>query len=275
MATVAVSMIGHNNAAQLAEALESARWADEIVYVDCESGDGSPEIARRYTEKVYRRPNTTNLNVNKSYGFAQATADWIFYLDPDETIPAPLAGEIRRTIAAGPLHAAYELPRRNHYFGRWLRHGGKYPDVQRRLFRRGRAWFPCRHVHERLEVDGTVGRLAEPMNHYPVDSPHTELAKLNFYSTFNAELLARRGVRPGAVTALRYLAARPLGRFLKRYIGKAGFLDGWPGFIVATLDSLDFWLRFFKLWYYHTHPEALPPADDTGETRGPRRQEAG
>ena len=87
MATIAISIIGHDNGHQLAECLESTRWADEVIYVDCDSADGSLEIARRYTSRVFQRPNDTNLNVNKSYGFAQATTDWIFYLDPDETIP--------------------------------------------------------------------------------------------------------------------------------------------------------------------------------------------
>jgi glycosyltransferase involved in cell wall biosynthesis len=256
--TVAISIIGHNNGHQLARCLESVRWADEIVYVDCESADGSLEIARRYTSKVFSRPNDTNLNVNKSYGFEQATAGWIFYLDPDEVIPAALAEEIRATVAADPAPNAYKLPRRNHYFGRWLRHGGKYPDSQVRLFRRGKARFACRHVHEKLEVDGATGRLREAMWHYPCDSVHEAIRKMDFYSTFNAEQMARDGVRPGAAAAWSYLAAKPLDRFLRRYLLKGGFLDGWAGFIVASIDCIDFAFRFFKLWYLASHPEALP-----------------
>jgi glycosyltransferase involved in cell wall biosynthesis len=257
--TLAVSIIGHNDGRHLARCLESARWADEIVYVDCESADGSPEIARRYTPRVFSRPNDTNLNVNKSFGFAQATSDWIFYLDPDEVIPPALAEEIRAVIGREPRENAFELPRRNHYFGRWLRHGGKYPDLQLRLFRRGRARFACRHVHERLDVDGAAGRLREAMWHYPCESVHEAIRKMDFYSSFNAEQMARRGERPGASAALSYLALKPLDRFLRRYVLKAGFLDGWPGFIVASIDSLDFAFRFFKLWYLSGHPEALPP----------------
>jgi glycosyltransferase involved in cell wall biosynthesis len=266
MATIAFSIIGHNNGHQLARCLDSVRWADEIVYVDCESSDGSLEIARRYTERVYQRPNTTNLNVNKSYGFAQATADWIFYLDPDEVIPPALAEEIRTRIAADPPENAFALPRRNHYFGQWLRHGGQYPDTQARLFRRGKARFACLHVHERLEVEGPAGRLREAMWHYPCDTVGEQIRKVDFYSSFNADVMARQGVRPTARVAFAYLLAKPASRFARRYLFKGGFLDGWAGLIVIALSSLDFALRFFKLWEITSRgetgvePRRAPPA---------------
>ena len=268
--TVAISIIGHNNGHQLARCLDSVRWADEVVYVDCESQDDSLAIARRYGAKVFSRPNNRNLNVNKSYGFQQAMSEWIFYLDPDEVIPPALAAEIRATVAAGPPANAFELPRRNHYFGRWLRHGGKYPDPQLRLFRRGKARFACRHVHEKLEVEGASGRLREAMWHYPCDSVHEAIRKMDFYSSFNAEQMARLGLRPGGTVAWSYLVAKPLDRFLRRYLLKGGFLDGWAGFIVASIDSIDFAFRFFKLWYLAAHPEALP---DPGPQAAPGKAE--
>lgn len=248
MATIAFSIIGHNNGHQLARCLESIRWADEIVYVDCESQDDSLEVARRYTERVFQRPNNPNLNVNKSYGFEQARADWIFYLDPDEVIPAALAAEIRAVIGGDPSQNAFALPRRNHYFGRWLRHGGQYPDLQVRLFRRGRARFACRHVHEKLEVEGATGRLREAMWHFPSGSVQEQIRKMDFYSSFNADLMARAGVRPTWGTGLSYLLVKPLDRFLRRAILKGGVLDGWPGLIVIAISSIDFAFRFFKLW---------------------------
>ncbi len=257
-ATIAISIIGHNNGSQLDAALQSAAWADQLVYVDCGSSDDSVRIARRHTDQVYRRPNTSNPNVNKSFGIAQTTTEWVFYLDPDEVIPVELAEEIRTLVAAGPMENAFTLPRKNHYFGRWLKRGGKYPDRQLRLFRRGKARFACRHVHERLEVDGAVGRLREAMLHFPCDSPQTAIQKMDFYSSFNAEDMARRGVRPTALLAVQYLGVKPLNRFLRRYVTKGGFLDGWPGFIAVAIDSIDFWYRFFKLWYLAAHPEAIP-----------------
>lgn len=275
MATIAFSIIGHNNAHELARCLDSVRWADQIVYVDCESGDGSLEIARRYTERVHERPNDTNLNVNKSFGFEQATTGWIFYLDPDEVIPPALAEEIRATIARDPPENAFALPRRNHYFGRWLRHGGQYPDTQVRLFRRGKARFPCRHVHERLEVEGTTGRLREAMAHYPCETVQEAIQKVDFYSSFNADLLARQGARPTVGVACAYLLGKPLSRFVRRGLFKGGFLDGWPGMIVIAIASIDFVFRFFKLWERTARLEAqgegmARPAEAPRPERGAR-----
>lgn len=255
MATIAVSMIGHNEAELLPQALGNLAWVDQLIYVDCESGDNSLEVARRYTEAVYSRPNTTQLNVNKSYGFEQATTEWVFYLDPDEMIPAALAEEIRAVIASDPIENAFRLPRRNHFFGRWLRHGGQYPDPQLRLFRRGKARFPCRHVHESLEVDGKIGRLREPMDHYTVPSVPAALAKMDFYSTFNAQQMARAGQVPTFSLALRFMLWKPGSRFLRRFLFKGGFLDGWPGFIAVAISSLDFQFRFIKLWHWAQREE--------------------
>ncbi len=262
MSTIAISLIGHNEAHNLPRAMDSARWADELIYVDCDSSDNSKEVALRYTKRVYARPNLSNLNVNKAYGIAQATADWVFYLDPDEVITPALAEEIRAVIASDPPEQAFRLPRRNYYFGAWLRHGGQYPDTQLRMFRRGKAWFPCKHVHERLEVAGTIGTLQHPMEHHTSATPMEALQKMDFYSTFNAELLAKSGKKPTPGLAFRYLAWTPATRFVRRFILKGGFRDGWPGLTVAILDGLEVQTRFLKFSYLAYHPEALTTEPD-------------
>ncbi|HKJ00622.1 MAG TPA: glycosyltransferase family 2 protein [bacterium] len=259
MPTIAFTLIGHNEAEQLPRCLEAVRWADELIYVDCGSTDGSYEVARRYTERVFRRPNLKNLNVNKAYGIQQATTDWVFYLDPDEVITEALAQEIRAVIAGDPPQNAFRLPRRNYFFGSWLRYGGQYPDTQLRLFRRGKAWFPCKHVHEKLEVEGQVGTLREAMHHFTNPTPAEAFHKLDFYSTFNAELWAREGRRPSLSMAVRWLAWKPTVRFLRRYLLKGGFRDGWPGVAVAVLDGMELQMRFLKFAFLAQHPEALPP----------------
>ena len=135
---LSVSVIAHNEAHELPGCLASVRGlADERIVVDCASRDGTAAVARRLGARVFRRPNLHNLNVNKAFGVAQARGRWVLYLDPDERLTAPLRREIARVIRSGKSADAYEIPRRNFYFGRWLRWGGKYPDRQRRLFRRG------------------------------------------------------------------------------------------------------------------------------------------
>ncbi|MDH4249140.1 MAG: glycosyltransferase family 2 protein [Deltaproteobacteria bacterium] len=247
--TLAFTLIGHNEAHTLPRCLDSILWADQIVYVDCESSDGSAEVARLYTPHVFNRPNNSNLNINKTHGIDQARTDWVFYLDPDEEIDAALAEEIQRVIASNPPQNAFRLPRRNFFFGHWVRRGGQYPDTQLRLFRRGKARFPCVHVHEKLEVDGEVGDLRHAMNHYTNPTPLDALKKVDFYSTFNANVMVKEGRRPSPVLAWRLLFWLPTSRLLRRYLLKGGFRDGYPGLIVALLDSLELQMRFIKFWH--------------------------
>ena len=130
---LSVTIIGHNEVDHLRELLPQLKWANEIVYVDCESHDGSLETAREAGCRVFSRPNNTNLNVNKSYAMEQASGDWIFYVDPDERLPELLVMEIEETLE-NTVNTAFRLNRRYHYFGHWLRHGCQYPDTQLRLF---------------------------------------------------------------------------------------------------------------------------------------------
>ena len=264
--TIAFTLIGHDEATNLPRALASVAWADEVIYVDCESTDGSAAVAAKHTKRVYSRPNNANLNVNKTYGIEQATSDWVFYLDPDEEISPELAAEIRAVIAADPPENAFKLPRKNIFFGTWLRHGGQFPDTQLRLFRRGKAHFPCKHVHERLEVQGETGSLHQPMAHYTNATPLDALKKMEFYSLFNARVLAEQGRPPGPGMAFRYLCWLPFTRFVRRYVFKRGCLDGWAGLFVALIDSLENQLRFIKYWTLYHQRDLLPPEVVTGES---------
>ena len=236
---LAVSVIVHNEAGELAELLRSVRGlGDELVVVDCESTDASAAVARRAGARVYRRPNLENLNVNKAWGIARTKAPWVLYLDPDERMTPALKKEILATIHRPDAADAYEIPRRNFYFGTWLRWGGKYPDSQRRLFKRNRARFAEQHVHERVQVDGPMGRLRAPFDHHPYPDMEAYLRKANFYAVFQARYLAKRGARAGAWNMFLYCAWLPVTRFVRRYVFKLGFLDGLPGFLGCAHDTL-------------------------------------
>ena len=179
--TISISIIGYNEAENLTACLEALNWVDEIIFVDCESQDNSLEIARRYTTKVYSRPNVRNLNINKQFAIDQCNSSWVIYLDPDEIIPPETADWIREMIQTSS-HAAFYFPRKNYMLGHWLKYGGQYPDFQLRLFRRGKARFPCKHVHERLEVSGTIGKSTFDLLHYPYRTLEQVVNKFNFYT---------------------------------------------------------------------------------------------
>ena len=242
-----ITIIGHNEVDHLRELLPNLKWADEIVYVDCESQDDSLEVASKLGCRVFSRPNNTNLNVNKSFAIEQATADWIFYLDPDERLPKLLVKEIEEVLE-NTDNTAFSLNRRNHYFGQWLRYGSQYPDTQLRLFRRSSASFPNQHVHEKLVIDGNIGKLKNDMMHYPYQNISQFLSKFDFYSGVEAGYLLDAGVKITVGNSIRFLLLKPLSRFLRRYLLKGGCWDGFPGLFCAIFDAMNFVVRYFKLW---------------------------
>lgn len=240
---ISVSVIGHNEAKYLPDFFESLQWADEIVFVDCESSDNSIEIAKKYTDRVFSRPNLENLNINKTYGIDHTSNNWVMYLDPDEIIPPETYDWILKEIQ-NPKHDAYLFPRKNHLLGKWLKHGSQYPDYQLRLFKKDKARFPCKHVHEKLEVSGTTGKSAYPMLHYSYPTVESLVRKLNFYSSFEAENMAKDSEKKAS--AFNYIFLKPAVRSFKRLILKGGILDGLQGFIAVFFDAVSYPIRYFK-----------------------------
>ncbi len=247
MSSLSVAVIAHNEEEMLPGALASVAWADQVVLIDCSSTDATGRLAREAGAEVFVEPNRSNLNLNKNLAIDRCTGDWVLVLDADERIPPALAEEIRRVMDRG-RHAGYFIPRRNHVLGKWVRHGGQYPDLQLRLFRRGTARFPARHVHERISVKGSVGRLHHPMDHHPYPTVTHMLRKGEFYASFEAEKLLRRGASyPEAVLFLN-IGLRQAGRFLRRFLLKGGFLDGVPGLAVAWFDAFNHVVRWLRVW---------------------------
>ncbi len=245
---LSISIIGRDEGYHLEELLPQLSFADEIIYVDCESSDNSLQIAKKYGCRTYARPNFSHLYINKSYGIQQAKGDWILYLDPDERIPPPLAEELKRVIASKTAYVAFRIARRNYYLGRWLRFGKQYPDWQLRLFSRRHGRFRKTHRHTRLQIDGAVGRLKNDMLHYSFPRVSDYIRKANFYSQVEAEHLKESGATPHFFNALRFLVFKPLSRFLGRYILLGGFLDGIPGLFSALYSAFNIMTYYFKLW---------------------------
>lgn len=245
---LSVTCIGFNEIDHLKILLPQLKaWADEVIYLDCESADGSFEYAQELGIKTLQKPNNMNLNVNKSHAMDAATGDWIFYVDPDERFDQNLVTEVKEKINQSKA-SAFRLPRRNHFFGCWLKHGGQYPDTQLRLFKKGKGHFPNKHVHESLVIDGPIETLKNPMDHYPYLSISQFLKKMDFYSSFEAQHLYEKGVRPSFGNSLKFLFLKPKSRIFRRWILKGGFRDGIPGLFAAVFDGVGWMLRYFKLW---------------------------
>jgi glycosyltransferase involved in cell wall biosynthesis len=238
-----VAVITWNEEARLRACLESVAWADEIVVVDAESADKTAQIAREFTERVFVRP-WSGYALQKNFAIEQATGDFVLSLDADEEVPAALREEIEAVLADDGAADGYRVPRRNVFWGRWVSHGGLYPDWQLRLFRRGRGRFVTRAVHESVEVTGRVGRLRTALVHRGYRDVSDFLERANRYST----LAADDWVRAGRRARRRDVLLRPAGRFLSMYVLQRGFLDGWRGFLLASLYAYYVFVRSAKIW---------------------------
>jgi glycosyltransferase involved in cell wall biosynthesis len=243
MGRLSVAIIVWNEEERLRACLESVAWADEIVVVDAESTDKTVPLAREFTDKVYVRP-WPGFPIQKNFALDQATGDWILSVDADERVTPELREKIGAIVKDDGPADGYSIPRRNIFWGAWVRHGGLYPDYQLRLFRRGSGRFVEDAVHESARVVGRVETLAEPLLHHSYRDLEDFVRRSNRYST----LSARDWVRRGRPVRVRHLVTRPLGRFFSMYVVQRGFLDGWRGFVLAVLYAEYVFLRMAKVW---------------------------
>jgi len=242
-ARLSVVLVTLNEEERIRQCLESVVWADETIVVDAESQDKTAAIARELTDHVIVRP-WPGFAAQKNFGLAQASGDWIFSLDADEIVSPALRAEITAVLEGHGEAAGYAVPRRNIFWGRWVRHGGLYPDRQLRLFRRGRGRFEARAVHESVRVDGRVEPVDGHLEHRSYRDVSDFLTRADRYSTLAADDAVAQGRR----ARVSDLLLRPLGRFLTMYVVRRGFLDGWRGFLLATLYAYYVLIRSAKIW---------------------------
>ncbi len=234
-------LITRNSAAVLPACLESLRFADEIVIVDSGSTDATPDIARRYSAKILHQ-DWLGYGRQKQFAVAQASHDWVLCVDTDERVSDRLRESIQRELAAPRFHA-YEMPRRNRFLGRWLRHGEGYPDWSLRLFDRRHANWSDDAIHEKVVTAGPVGRLDGDLLHESEQGLADYLAKQDRYTTLQAETLHARGKR---ASLARLLLSPPL-RFIKFYFLRLGFLDGIPGLLHILIGCRNSFTKYTKL----------------------------
>ena len=242
--TLSVIIITKNEEQMIRACMESVSWADEIIIVDSGSTDNTVAICKELGAKVHTM-DWPGFGPQKNRALDLATGDWVLSLDADEWVSPELRAEIDATIKKPGLHAAFCMPRLSSYCGRFMRHGGWWPDLVVRLFRRGSACFSEARVHERLEVEGTIGRLSSHLLHESFRDPAEVLEKVNHYSSEGARMLAERGRRASLGTAI----AHGVWAFIRTYILKRGFLDGREGFVMAVSTAEASYYRYLKLMY--------------------------
>jgi glycosyltransferase involved in cell wall biosynthesis len=249
MPKLSVAMVAMNEAENLARTLESVRWADEIVVIDSGSTDATVEIAKRYGATVY-------VESWKGYGgqvnaaIDKCTNPWVLNLDADEELSPQLSLEIRLLMQNEPEMGAYSVPRSNLIFGRWMRHGGLYPDRKLRLFRKGVARLAeDTEPHATPKTALPVGELKSDLLHYQYPTLAVYIEHMHSYSTTSVPLVLRSGRDSrGLGSFLVNMVLNPVFTFVYNYVVRGGFLDGREGLLFHLNHSIYVNWKFAKAW---------------------------
>jgi glycosyltransferase involved in cell wall biosynthesis len=217
-------------------------WAGEIIVVDDESTDRTVAIAEDFADRVFHRKMDIE-GVHRNWAYAQAAHDWVLSLDADELATEELKDEISATIPQTD-YSAYSIPLKTYIGDYWVRYSGWYPASKIRLLRKSRCRYEDAEVHPRVFTDGPTGKLTHNIIHkgYP-DFEHF-LLSVNRQST----LEAKKWLRTGLNITTGYVVRRTVDRFLRIYIRKRGFKDGFIGFMIAFFASLYQILSYAKYW---------------------------
>ncbi len=239
-------VICYQEADRIADCVRSLAFCDEVVVVDSGSTDGTREIATSLGARVIVNVPFPGHLQQKQFAVEQARFDRVFCLDADERCTPELQACVRELLARGELADAYEMPRHNHYLGRISRHGLFVPDRKVRWFDRRRAHWGGRNPHDRVVVaaDAKCERLEPGIEHLSYRDFAHHLRTIDAFTAIAARALAAAGRRCN----LFDLLVRPPAVFVKSFVLKAGFLDGWRGLVIAAMAAYTDWKKYWRLW---------------------------
>jgi glycosyltransferase involved in cell wall biosynthesis len=236
-------VITFNEEDRIVDCLTSLSFCDELVVVDSGSTDRTRELAGAAGARVIENP-WEGFVIQKQFAIDAASGDWVLLVDADERISPELRAEIEALRASGFTGCAgWEFPRKTYYLGRFMQHGLWYPDRQLRLFDRRRGRVGGDDPHDKILIDGPRGRLRGDLLHYSFRDLDDHLRRIDRYTRIMAEGMAARGRRARPI----HLITHPLLRFLRGYVFKLGFLDGWRGLLVAFLAAHYVRLKYTRL----------------------------
>ena len=238
---ITATIITLNEERNIARSIESLRCCDQIVVLDSGSVDRTVELATKLGAVVVEDSWHGYAN-QKNLAAEHAGNDWILSLDADEALSEALEGEIWNLKKRGPAHDAYTMPRMAQYMGRWILHGGWYPDRKIRLYNRQKARWMGDFVHESVVVDGRIGHFESNLLHFTCDSLSEHLRTMDRYTTLAAEELVSRKAKIG----LSKLIVDPGWTFVRSYFLQRGFLDGLEGLTLAHMAAFYTFLKYAK-----------------------------
>jgi len=252
---ISAVIIAFNEEGNIADAVKSVIWADEVLVVDSESTDETRTVAESLNAKVLTK-KWQGFSKQKQFAVEAAAYDWIFSLDADERVSDRLKDEILKLKShpESTLAAGYKIPRSTFYMNRWIRYGGWHPDWQLRFFNRQKGKWKDVLIHESVQMqeNARIAKLSGDILHYSIPNAdyHNKMIA-NRYAPFAAEQMFRRGRR----TSILKIFTAGLTAFLQTYILKLGFLDGLAGFCIARFAAHHAFLKHLLLWEMQNSPK--------------------
>ncbi len=242
---LSVVILTKNEEARITKCLDSASFADDIIVVDDLSSDKTVEIAKKYTDRIFIRKMEIE-GTHRNWAYAQAKNTWVLSLDADEIVTPELKEEIIRTLKNTPPENGFTIPRRNYFGDYWVKHGGWYPSPQLKLFRKDKFRYEEVAVHPRAFMDDPCGHLKSDLIHHSYRNLEDFLRKLNNQTTYEAQKWYNQG-KPMRLGRFSY---RAIDRFIRTYIARKGYKDGFIGLIIgfnAALYQIISYLKYREI----------------------------
>jgi glycosyltransferase involved in cell wall biosynthesis len=247
--TLSVVLITQNEERNLPHTLESVMplvrdGKGEIIVVDSGSTDNTVEIAQSFGAKVFTE-TWKGFAAQKNSAMDKASMDWVLQLDADEALEPELAAEMEAVLKGSLAVTGFWIPRKNFFLGRWIRHGGFYPDPKLRLIRRGVGRFEEYGAHPTIKVNGPTGKLSRALLHNAYPSLRGYIDHMNSYSSMGAEVAVAKGHRGFSFASI---VIRPVLTFSYNYFFRLGFLDGREGLLLHLYHSAYVSWKYAKAW---------------------------
>ena len=243
---LSVVIITYNEAHNIARCLDSVKdLASEILVVDSGSLDGTQDICRSLGAIVIEQDFLGYIE-QKNFATSKASNDWVLSLDADEALTPELVNGIR-AVFPSPAADGYTMNRLTNYCGTWVRHSGWYPDTKLRLYHRTKGQWTGINPHDRfrLNLGNTMHHLPGDILHYSYNNLSDHLKQIDRFSTIGAIAMHNQG-KTSSIPKIIY---KPIARFLRHFVFKAGFRDGLVGYTIARNSAHAVFLKYLRLYY--------------------------